>query len=84
MDPQGSTGSSDARSGGSPCYCGSGYPSEWMLDDQGESVAKVCDDCRERVSFAYDRAACLDALDDTDDQELEDMIDMDSLQEDES
>jgi hypothetical protein len=55
-----------------------------MLDDQGESVAKVCDDCRERVSFAYDRAACLDALDDTDDQELEDMIDMDSLQEDES
>ena len=66
------------------CHCGSGLSTDWILDDDGDELARVCDDCRERVSFAYDRAACLDALDDGDDQELEDMVDMDSLQEDES
>lgn len=66
------------------CHCGSGLPSDWLLDDDGDELARVCDDCRERVSFAYDRAACHDALDDADDQELEDWVDMDSLQEDES
>jgi hypothetical protein len=70
--------------GSRPCYCGSGKPSDWLCDDHDGGVARVCDDCRERVSFAYDRAACLDALDDDDDQELVDMIDIDSLKGDES
>lgn len=57
-----------------PCRCGSGLPADWLLDDEGEDLARVCDDCRERVAFAYDRASsCLDPIDDADifDQEVE-------------
>ena len=37
-----------------PCYCGSGKPSDWFRDpDRDVEVARVCDDCRERVVFAY-------------------------------
>lgn len=56
-----------------PCHCGSGHPSSWLRDDEGDELARVCDECRESVAFAYDRASCVDALDDADlfDQELE-------------
>jgi len=67
-----------------PCYCGSGKPSYWMDDAYGAPQAKVCEDCNERIVFAYGYEIIRFDTDDDDDQELVDMIDTDSLQEDES
>ena len=70
--------------GSRPCFCGSRKPSDWLRDDQDGEVARVCDDCRERILFAYECDIAPGDMDDADDQELVDMVDMDSLQEDES
>lgn len=55
------------------CFCGSTNPTDWLVDEVGEPVAKVCDDCRERVAFAYQCEAC----EDEDDEPEEDQYDLD-------
>jgi hypothetical protein len=35
------------------CRCGSGLLSTWEYDARGVELARVCDECRERVLLAY-------------------------------
>jgi hypothetical protein len=64
-----------------PCHCGSGLASDWLLDDQGDELARVCGECRERVAFAYDAASSCNADydDETDfDEALDRLVDEDA------
>lgn len=36
-----------------PCPCGSGKMSSWLSDARGIPVARVCDDCYEKVKAKY-------------------------------
>jgi hypothetical protein len=37
-----------------PCPCGSGKPSQWLLDAKGIPVARVCDaECERKVRARY-------------------------------